>query len=144
MKYNMHVMKDTEQNLTWLLVRSSIPAKQGLVKMSEKKDMPMMQLITLCLLDEDEAIPMNTITKYLGCDASNLTGIVDRLVAGNYIERKESPKDRRVKMISLTPAGSEIKNHTMQKLVSTKLDMMSKLSEDEIVTLKSLLAKIVV
>lgn len=37
-----------------------------------------------------------------------VTGIVDRLVAQGLVERAEDPRDRRVRRVSLSPAGREL------------------------------------
>ena len=48
---------------------------------------------------------MNSLADALVCDASNITGLVDKLEARGLIRRQADPADRRVKMIALTPAG---------------------------------------
>lgn len=44
----------------------------------------------------------------LKCDASNVTGIVDRLESRGLLERHVDPADRRVKRIHLTDAGRRV------------------------------------
>jgi MarR family transcriptional regulator, organic hydroperoxide resistance regulator len=48
---------------------------------------------------------MNGLATALECDASNITGIVDRLELRNLIQRNPDREDRRVKMIALTRSG---------------------------------------
>jgi DNA-binding MarR family transcriptional regulator len=48
---------------------------------------------------------MGTAAEALGCDASNLTGIVDRLEKRGLVERRTVATDRRVKELVLTEAG---------------------------------------
>jgi DNA-binding MarR family transcriptional regulator len=97
-----------ENNLYWHLLRVAISAKHLLMDLSEKYDLTVMQLYTLCMLDDNTSVPMSALSEYLHCDASNITGIVDRLFTRNLIRREENPKDRRVKMITITPQGVEI------------------------------------
>lgn len=54
-----------------------------------------------------EGVPLNTISARMLCDSSNLTGIVDRLVAEGFVERLVDQQDRRVRLIKLTPKGVE-------------------------------------
>ncbi|NJN16721.1 MAG: MarR family transcriptional regulator [Oscillochloris sp.] len=54
-----------------------------------------------------EGVPLSEISARMLCDNSNLTGIVDRLVAKGYVERRPDPQDRRVSLICLTSAGAE-------------------------------------
>ena len=97
-----------QNNLYWQLLRVAINAKHGLMTIAEKHKLSVMQMYTLCLLDDNNAIPMNSLSSMLSCDASNVTGIVDRLFNQKYIKREENPHDRRTKMIALTPKGAKL------------------------------------
>ncbi|OEJ25737.1 MarR family transcriptional regulator [Streptomyces agglomeratus] len=50
---------------------------------------------------------MRALATVLACDASNITGIVDRLEKRDLVRREVSPSDRRVKNVVLTTAGEE-------------------------------------
>src|ERR1700722_12477816 len=95
-----------QDNLYWQLLRVAIIAKHGLMGVAEKYGLSVMQLYTLCLLDGNSSIPMNSLSYMLHCDASNVTGIVERLFTHKYIKREENPKDRREKMITMTSKGA--------------------------------------
>src|SRR5713226_4435512 len=45
----------------------------------------------------ERPVPMSELADTLWCDASNVTGIVDRLEARGLVERRPSDGDRRVK-----------------------------------------------
>lgn len=49
---------------------------------------------------------MRELAALLGCDASNVTGIVDRLEAQGLARRDADPHDRRVKRVVATPEGT--------------------------------------
>jgi len=53
-------------------------------------------------------LSMGELADRLLCDASNVTGIVDRLEARGLVERQPDPDDRRVRRLVLTPAGREL------------------------------------
>ncbi|ROR33886.1 MarR family winged helix-turn-helix transcriptional regulator [Kitasatospora cineracea] len=55
-----------------------------------------------------EPVPMRALAGRLGCDASNVTGIVDRLEALGYARREAAAADRRVKIVTITDQGSEV------------------------------------
>jgi DNA-binding MarR family transcriptional regulator len=99
---------DLQQTLYWYLLRVAISSKHVLMDIGEKYDLTVMQFYALCVLENDKSIPMNSLSKLLFCDASNVTGIVDRLFQRKLIKREENPNDRRVKMITLTPEGNEV------------------------------------
>jgi len=52
---------------------------------------------------------MRALAGELACDASNATGIVDRLERRGLIERSNDPADRRVKWVCLTDEGRRVR-----------------------------------
>jgi DNA-binding MarR family transcriptional regulator len=62
------------------------------------------QAAILTLLSEP--VSMRALAKHMGCDASNITGIIDRLEARKLVVRREDSADRRVKVITQTAAGA--------------------------------------
>jgi len=66
--------------------------------------LPPMQAHTLRLLERPRS--MSELAEQLQCDASNVTGIVDRLEARGFVERIDEPGDRRVKKLRLTAGGA--------------------------------------
>src|ERR1700746_3758574 len=78
--------------------------KSGLARLSEKYDLTIMQVHALYAISQGD-ITMGQVAVTLHCDASNVTGIVDRLVAGHYITRQEGELDRRTKSLHLTDKG---------------------------------------
>src|SRR4029078_9752176 len=67
------------------------------------------QVMALPQLDPDEPKPMSELALALRCDNSNVTGIVDPLEDRGLGERRAAAHDRRVKMLSITPRGAEIR-----------------------------------
>ena len=65
------------------------------------------QLFTLRLLSE-APMSMRDLAKAHRFDASNMTGIADRLEARGLIQRQSAPTDRRVKLLALTASGEEL------------------------------------
>lgn len=63
------------------------------------------QAHALRLLDPEKPLPMSDLAEALVCDASNITGIADRLEARGLVERRAAEHDRRVKALMLTEAG---------------------------------------
>lgn len=124
--------KATEQNdLYWMLLQVAIRAKHGLMKLAENHDLTVVQLHALGVMNPGERVPMNRLSCVLLCDASNVTGIVDRLLAGDYIERKENPDDRRVKMISLTPQGEALRAQFLTELHDYELPEFALLTTEQ-------------
>lgn len=52
--------------------------------------------------------PMRAVARKLGYDASNLTGVVDRLEDRGLLERRVGANDRRVKAVAVTDQGEQL------------------------------------
>jgi MarR family transcriptional regulator, organic hydroperoxide resistance regulator len=74
------------------------------------------QLMTLRRLEQEHPVPMSEVAKWLACDASNVTGIIDRLEDRGLVRRRDAPKDRRMKMLELTPAGAEVREEIGERM----------------------------
>src|SRR6187397_2650713 len=57
------------------------------------------QCHVLRLMEPGQPITMGRLAEVLGCDASNVTGLVDRLETRGLLRRSPSSKDRRVKVL---------------------------------------------
>jgi DNA-binding MarR family transcriptional regulator len=64
----------------------------------------------MALLNLQEALPMRRLACLMRCDASNVTGIVDRLELRGLVERRAMAGDRRVKELTLTRKGKELRS----------------------------------
>jgi len=67
------------------------------------------QAMALRGLDPDAPVPMGALACRLRCDASNVTGIVDRLEAKQLVERRVAASDRRVKTLVFTAKGRAVR-----------------------------------
>ncbi len=64
----------------------------------------------MALLNLREALPMRRLAGLMRCDASNVTGIVDRLELRGLVERRALAGDRRVRYLTLTREGKELRS----------------------------------
>jgi DNA-binding MarR family transcriptional regulator len=74
-----------------------------------------MQFHALRLLEPGGTMAMSELAEQLFCDASNVTGIVDRLESRGLVERR-SVDDRRVKALAVTPSGEELRARMIARL----------------------------
>ncbi|MFI6847568.1 MarR family transcriptional regulator [Kitasatospora sp. NBC_00085] len=98
----------------------------------------LMQGKTLSLLIRPR--PMRALAELLACDASNVTGIVDRLTAQHLVRREADPADRRIKNIVLTDQGEHTVGRIRAELMSG-LTALEQLTPDERDTLHTLLGR---
>jgi DNA-binding MarR family transcriptional regulator len=120
-----------------LLMRFFFAQRSGL----PSSELSPVQCHVLHLLEPDRPMPMNRLAETLSCDASNVTGLVDRLESRGLLERRPSPRDRRVKVLVLTPAGSRLRAHLV-KLATARPRPLSRLSADDQRTLVRILEQL--
>lgn len=65
-----------------------------------------------------EPTPMRGLARRLQLDASNLTGLVDRLEERGLVERRADPADRRVRQLVLTSEGEELRDELERRLMA--------------------------
>src|SRR2546429_3860893 len=68
-------------------------------------DLSPAQCHVLHLIEPGRPMPMGRLAETLSCDASNVTGLVDRLEARGLVRRVPSLQGPRRKVPGLTPAG---------------------------------------
>jgi MarR family transcriptional regulator, organic hydroperoxide resistance regulator len=100
------------------------------------------QAHALRMLDPDEPIAMSALAERLFCDASNVTGLVDRLEARGLVERRSDASDRRVKALTLTPAGVALRDQVMA-VMSEPPDAIAALPAADQRALRDILARAV-
>ena len=66
------------------------------------------QCDVLTTLTEKEGVNQQILAERLYVTKGNISGLVDRLVAAGYVERRELAADKRQHAIYLTPTGREL------------------------------------
>src|SRR3954464_13690742 len=113
-----------------LLVRFFFNQRANLPPMAAELELSPAQCHVLHLLEPGRPLPMGRLAEALACDASNVTGLVDRLETRGLIRRKPSPEDRRVKVLELPPRGSRLRATVLERMTKPP-DSLSRLSADE-------------
>jgi DNA-binding MarR family transcriptional regulator len=68
-------------------------------------------------LDPDRPVAMSTLADALVCDASNVTGIVDKLESRGLIARQSAGHDRRIKMLAVTEKGRQLRERLTARMM---------------------------
>ena len=124
-----------------LLVRLSFSQRAHLPPLAAELQLSPAQCHVLRLLEPDKPIPMRQLADGLCCDASNVTGLVDRLESKGLVRRAASDEDRRVKVIELTPKGARLRAAFMERMAAPPAGL-ERLSVREQQTLVRILARI--
>jgi DNA-binding MarR family transcriptional regulator len=101
-----------------LLVRFFFAQREHLPTLDGELELSPIQCHVLHLLEPGRPLPMGRLAGMLGCHASNVTGLVDRLEARGVVLRQPSPDDRRVKVLDLTPEGTRLRAQVLRRMTT--------------------------
>src|SRR5204863_10164502 len=108
---------DQDACRAWQLLMKFFFAQRGHLPASGADfDLSPVQCHVLHLIEPGRPLPMSRLADTLSCDASNVTGLVDRLESRGLVRRQPSVEDRRVKVLPLTPAGSRLRTGLLRQL----------------------------
>src|SRR6266699_1631095 len=108
----------------WRLLMKFFFAQRGHLPSSAAEfDLSPIQCHVLHLIEPGHPLPMSRLADTLSCDASNVTGLVDRLEARGLVRRRPSARDRRVKGLELTPAGVRIRAQLLTRMAARSLPL---------------------
>jgi MarR family transcriptional regulator, organic hydroperoxide resistance regulator len=99
-----------------LLVKFFFSQRDRLPPSDEAFELSPVQCHALHLIEPERPLPMGRLAATLGCDASNVTGLVDRLEARGLVQRRPAADDRRVKALQLTPEGSRLRARLLKRM----------------------------
>ncbi|MFC8981241.1 MarR family winged helix-turn-helix transcriptional regulator [Streptomyces sp. NPDC057411] len=84
---------------------------------------------------------MRALADTMTCDASNMTGIIDRLEKRGLVRREAGASDRRVKNVILTPEGERVADAIRAKMHTTH-DGLDRLGAEDRCALYALLERV--
>src|SRR3954470_21158 len=110
-----------------LLTRLFFAHRANLPTLAAELQLSPAQCHVLHVIEPGKPIPMGQLAEMLACDASNVTGLVDRLESRGLVRRRPSPPDRRVKVLDLPPPGSRLRTLLLDRM-TTPPDTLTRLS----------------
>src|SRR5467141_1319497 len=87
-------------------------------------------------------LPVNTIGPKVYLTPGSISMAIDRLLDRGLVSRVESPKDRRVRVVSLTPKGKELIAPVFRKHAAEIRKVFADASPKEVRSLETILKKI--
>ncbi len=120
----VHVKRRSPAEEAWILITDLFAeVRPRMIAVAGEFGLTPPQLWALKALEPDKPVPMRELASLLHCDNSNVTGLVDRLAAQGLVERRESDRDRRVRMLALTDRGVEVRErfHAVMRQVPPAL-----------------------
>ena len=99
------------------LIEFVISTKGWWIAICTEMDLTPTQGHALRSLDPDQPVPMSSLAETMFCDASNVTGIVDKLESRGLIARQSADHDRRVKQLVVTEKGRKVRDRLIGRML---------------------------
>jgi DNA-binding MarR family transcriptional regulator len=116
----------------WALMQRLVgPQRKRFMALAAEHELSPPQLGALKALDPERPVAMSELAGILGCDNSNVTGIVDRLEYRGLVERRPAEHDRRVKLLALTEDGRELRDSLGERLHAPPQELARLSDEDQ-------------
>jgi DNA-binding MarR family transcriptional regulator len=129
----IRTLKDAFHALMWIAMRQFSQRLQSF-------GLTHPQFIALAsLAAHKQACTMRDLTNVTFQDPPTMTGIVDRLLKMNLVERTRSQTDRRVVLVQATPAGSDLVKQINEEIMNDEFNLYSSLTDDDLTALERLL-----
>ena len=87
------------------------------------------QYAALQVVSNQPGIDQRTLARQIALDTSTTGGVVDRLEARGWLERRTSPEDRRARQLFLTPAGDQALIDTIPAMLRAQEQILAPLTE---------------
>jgi DNA-binding MarR family transcriptional regulator len=99
--------------------------------------------VVMSALRDGHASSQQVLAEVTGQDRTRIIGVLDELEENGLIERQIDPRDRRVRVIALTPVGREVQAATQRDIRAMEDEVLSHLSAEDRQQLQTLLARAV-
>src|SRR5688500_6410283 len=99
-----------------LLIQLLLSQRGQLPVLAATLELSPAQCHVLYVIEPGKPLPMKQLAASLSCDASNVTGLVDRLESRGLIRRVAGTADRRVKVLDLTPTGARLRAELVSRM----------------------------
>jgi DNA-binding MarR family transcriptional regulator len=107
-----------DMQLAAIAIRFMDLIKKAIRAVGDDLGLSIAQLDVLRQLHAHGPTPMRRLAETMNCEASNLTGLVDKLEGRGLVERQYHPGDRRVRLLALTGAGTETSRQVWAEVTS--------------------------
>src|ERR1041384_51484 len=127
----------------WLVMMKAVQAitRYGLENL-EESGLGLSDFAVLELLLHKGPLPVNVIGPKVNLTPGSISVAVERLVAKGLVSRAESPEDRRVRIVALTPRGKSVITPIFRAHAATMERVFGSLSREELRQLEELLKRI--
>ena len=111
-------------------------------KRLQQFDLSESRLIILVLLQEYQELSLQEIAKQLGITKASTTTLISSLVNKQLISKRNDKKDKRITLVSLTAAGTDLLTETLKQHSLWIEKITNNLSDNDVAIFKKVLSQI--
>ena len=100
------------------------------------------RLIILVLLQEYQELSLQEIAKHLGITKASTTTLISSLFNKKLISKRNDKKDKRITLVSLTSAGTDLLTETLKQHSLWIEKITNNLSDNDVAIFKKVLSQI--
>ncbi|MCL6635275.1 MAG: MarR family transcriptional regulator [Peptococcaceae bacterium] len=100
------------------------------------------QFYVLSVLWQNDGMKFKDLAKSVNIDGSTLTGILDRMERGGFVERRDDPEDRRSLLVFLTGKAKKIVPATISLAEKLDREIRGQFPEEEFNTFLAVLERL--
>ena len=132
-----------DSELTWLLHRAAQRMHAVTGAAAEAHGLSLRDHIVLSALHKSPGLTQIELGRALGMDKSTLTSELDRLARAALLQRAVDPRDRRARVLELTPAGEELRRAVAGAAERAETDALHAFPAEEVATLRRMLFELI-
>ena len=103
-------------------------------------DLTLQQLRVFAFILTRGQTPISKVADALGIRPNVATGIVQRLVDRELIERREDPRDRRIRLVTVTSRGLALVDELSEIVLAKWRELLDRLSDEQLRQLRDIFA----
>jgi DNA-binding MarR family transcriptional regulator len=141
-KQNGEESMNAEDCIFFQLAKANQAGSRFWLKKVSALDLTAVQGMVIRFLYDNDCLTSSELGKKADLDSATLTGVLDRLAAGGFIERRQNLEDRRSIRIHLTEKGTATGEKVAKLMEEANTDFLREFNASEEVALRSLLIKV--
>jgi len=132
-------MKTFDDCIIFLLAKAYQKAHGEFKKRLQSYGLTPIQHLVIEALWQEDGLAAKDLGQKLVFDGATLSGVLDRLAAGNWVTKHTDPEDKRVLRVFLTPKSKDLKPKLSEARDQTNEELLNSFTLEEKVLLKRLL-----
>ena len=132
-----------DSDLTWLLHRAAQHLRGVTSEQAERIGLQMREYVILGAINAVPNLTQAGLGKAIGLDKTTLTSQLDRLERNGLIERHLHPRDRRLRIPVITPAGAALCAEVGEACAAAEAEILAGFGPDEIRTFRRMLVAVI-